>query len=58
MSNPEFSDLLDIVASLKDQVCQLEEQLQATRDQVALLTEAMDQRTPQPVTSRSCGPWR
>ncbi|GAB3099848.1 hypothetical protein G8770_03705 [Aestuariicella hydrocarbonica] len=51
MSEPGFSDLLDIVGDLKDQLYTLDHKLEATREQVALLTEALDQQTPKAITS-------
>jgi|GEM_PF-4051694 len=55
-TNPSFSDLMDIIADLKDKNYELEqtldntcqelrftrEQLNSTREQVALLTECVD----------------
>ena len=41
MSATQFDDLLDLFATMKDEQIDLREQLDATREQVALLSEAL-----------------
>lgn len=53
MSEPTIADLLDIVADLKDRVIEQDEKLETYREQIALLSEAIDQLAPQPFTSHS-----
>tara|TARA_B100000780_G_C20735018_1_gene292045 strand:+ start:79 stop:240 length:162 start_codon:yes stop_codon:yes gene_type:complete len=46
MSTAQFDELLDLFATMKDEQIELREELNSTREQVALLSEALIKSIP------------
>lgn len=57
MSKSEFSDLLEIVGDLKDEIYLLRQQREIDREQIALLSEAVNTYAQPAITSKATGPF-